>query len=172
MRIAVGLFVSLTIVGCGSAPLTTGAPAPSASRDAAIEEGRPDAHDQQDALIARADALVADVSVDVHADVSVDVAGTDAAIDLTSDAPDALDVFDRGNDAADGAADGATTLPCPSCPPTSCAGQQGLGLSSCGPLHEDCCTSILVPGGSFYRSYDGVSCPGGDPPAPPPELGC
>ena len=40
MRIAVGLFVSLTIVGCGSAPLTTGAPAPSASRDAAIEEGR------------------------------------------------------------------------------------------------------------------------------------
>ncbi len=126
--------------------------------------------------VVRADALTVEVSaegsIDAHADViAADVVGEDAASDLISDAPDAHDVVDRGNDAGDGAPESATTLPCPSCP-TSCAGQQGLGLSSCGPLHEDCCTSILVPGGTFDRSYDDVSCPGGDPPQPPPELGC
>jgi sulfatase modifying factor 1 len=177
MRIAVGLFVSLTIVGCGGAPLTTGAPAPSASRDAASEGAPRDARDQPDAPGVHADALTVEASVDAHGGligdvVAVDVAGSDAATDVTSDVPGAQDVVGRANDAADGAPDGAATLPCPSCPPPSCAGQQGLGLSSCGPLHEDCCTSILVPGGSFFRSYDGVSCPGGDPPAPPPELGC
>jgi sulfatase modifying factor 1 len=181
MRIAAGLFVSLTIVGCGSAPLTTGAPTPSAGGDAAIEAARPDARAQPDVLFVRADATAVDVSVAVNGDapgdvvaadaVAADVVGADAAIDLISDAPDAHDAVDRGNDAGDGAPESAPTTPCPSCPP-SCAGQQGLGLSSCGPLHEDCCTSILVPGGSFYRSYDGVSCPGGDPPDRPPELGC
>jgi len=177
MRIAAGLFVALTIVGCGGAPLTTGAPAPSASRDAAIEDARRDAREQPDVLVVRADALAVDVNVGAQGDavgdvvaadvIAADVVGVDTAIDLTSDVPDAHDVVDR-----DGATDSASTLPCPSCPPTSCAGQPGLGLSSCGPLHEDCCTSILVPGGTFDRSYDGVSCPGGDPPQAPPELGC
>lgn len=38
--------------------------------------------------------------------------------------------------------------------PPSC---QGLA-TTCGPSHdEDCCTSLLVPGGTFYRSYDGVT---------------
>jgi sulfatase modifying factor 1 len=44
--------------------------------------------------------------------------------------------------------------------PPSCQ-TSGLGLSTCGPNHESCCTSLEVPGGSFYRSYDGVDCPGG-----------
>jgi formylglycine-generating enzyme required for sulfatase activity len=57
--------------------------------------------------------------------------------------------------------------------PASCAGAQGPGLSSCGPQHESCCTSLLVPGGTFFRSYDGVDCPGGSPPTNPiPFLGC
>ncbi|MGA7743373.1 MAG: SUMF1/EgtB/PvdO family nonheme iron enzyme [Polyangia bacterium] len=37
--------------------------------------------------------------------------------------------------------------------PPSC---NGLG-ATCGPSgNDDCCTSLLVPGGTFYRSYDGV----------------
>jgi formylglycine-generating enzyme required for sulfatase activity len=35
---------------------------------------------------------------------------------------------------------------------------QGKALAAtCGPLgNDDCCKSLLVPGGTFYRSYDGV----------------
>jgi sulfatase modifying factor 1 len=47
--------------------------------------------------------------------------------------------------------------------PPSCR-TAGNGLSNCGPGAtgtESCCTSLSVPGGTFYRSYDGVSCPGG-----------
>jgi sulfatase modifying factor 1 len=36
----------------------------------------------------------------------------------------------------------------------SCAGL----AATCGPSgNEDCCTSLLVPGGTYYRSYDGVT---------------
>jgi formylglycine-generating enzyme required for sulfatase activity len=55
--------------------------------------------------------------------------------------------------------------------PLSCA-TPGEGISDCWPGHEDCCTSLPVLRGSFVRSYDGVSCPGGDVPGPPPALGC
>ena len=34
----------------------------------------------------------------------------------------------------------------------SCAGL----TTTCGPSSESCCKSLLVPGGTFYRSYDGV----------------
>jgi sulfatase modifying factor 1 len=50
---------------------------------------------------------------------------------------------------------GACTAAAPSCQ------KGGPGLSDCGPNQESCCTSLEVPGGTFYRSYDGVSCPGG-----------
>jgi formylglycine-generating enzyme required for sulfatase activity len=44
-------------------------------------------------------------------------------------------------------------------PPPSC---QGLA-ATCGPSStEDCCTSPLVTGGTFYRSYDGVTTPSPD----------
>ena len=37
--------------------------------------------------------------------------------------------------------------------PPSCSGL----AATCGPLgNEDCCTSLRVPGGTFYRGYDGV----------------
>jgi formylglycine-generating enzyme required for sulfatase activity len=36
--------------------------------------------------------------------------------------------------------------------PASCAGL----TATCGPSSESCCKSLLVPGGTFYRSYDGV----------------
>lgn len=38
-------------------------------------------------------------------------------------------------------------------PPVSC----GAGALTCGANLNDCCTSITVPGDTFYRSYDGVS---------------
>jgi len=41
-------------------------------------------------------------------------------------------------------------------PPPSCR-LAGPGLSDCGPNKESCCTSLEVPGGTFYRSYDGVT---------------
>jgi len=40
-------------------------------------------------------------------------------------------------------------------PPSCRAG--GPGLSDCGPHKESCCVSLDVPGGTFYRSYDGVT---------------
>jgi formylglycine-generating enzyme required for sulfatase activity len=44
--------------------------------------------------------------------------------------------------------------------PPSCRAN-GPGLSNCGPGSGDCCASLQVPGGTFFRSYDGVNCPGG-----------
>jgi formylglycine-generating enzyme required for sulfatase activity len=41
----------------------------------------------------------------------------------------------------------------------------GDGLSNCGPAAESCCTTIEVPGGTFYRTYnyvDGGATPGGE----------
>ena len=37
--------------------------------------------------------------------------------------------------------------------PASCAGL----TATCGPSSESCCKSLLVPGGTFYRSFDGVN---------------
>jgi formylglycine-generating enzyme required for sulfatase activity len=56
-------------------------------------------------------------------------------------------------------------------PRQSCLGE-GIGLTVCGPLEQNCCSPITVPGGGFVRSFDGVSCPGGDPPPAPPSPGC
>ena len=40
---------------------------------------------------------------------------------------------------------------------TSCS-TSGDGLTNCGPIgNESCCTSLLVSGGTFHRSYDGVT---------------
>jgi sulfatase modifying factor 1 len=48
---------------------------------------------------------------------------------------------------------GNSCLP-PSPPPPSCVGL----AATCGPNgDQDCCASNVVPGGSFYRSYDGVT---------------
>jgi formylglycine-generating enzyme required for sulfatase activity len=38
----------------------------------------------------------------------------------------------------------------------SCA-QPMPGTVECGPNHESCCSSLLVPAGQFLRSYDGVT---------------
>ncbi len=54
-----------------------------------------------------------------------------------------------GTAASGGTAGGNTTA---GGTPPSCSGL----ASTCGPLGESCCTSLPVPGGTFYRSYDGV----------------
>jgi formylglycine-generating enzyme required for sulfatase activity len=46
----------------------------------------------------------------------------------------------------------------------SCAGADA-GTGSCGATNESCCASSLVQGGSFFRSYDGVSFTGKTDPA-------
>lgn len=49
-----------------------------------------------------------------------------------------------------GGSGGATNVP-PSCQTS------GPGLDDCGPKSESCCTSLPVPGGTFFRSYDDVT---------------
>ena len=38
-------------------------------------------------------------------------------------------------------------------PPPSCA-PGGAGMTDCGASRESCCTSLEVPGGTYYRAYD------------------
>jgi|CZKU01.1.fsa_nt_gi sulfatase modifying factor 1 len=40
--------------------------------------------------------------------------------------------------------------------PPSCAAS-GAGVSDCGANNEGCCTSTIVMGGTYYRTYDGVT---------------
>ena len=51
-----------------------------------------------------------------------------------------------------------TTMPNIDAGAAGTSGASCSGLAAiCGPSgNEDCCTSLLVPGGTFYRSYDGV----------------
>ena len=75
-----------------------------------------------------------------------DDAGATATDGLLADDERVREDAPSGPD-ADG---GPTPLP-------SCAGLPGAGISSCGPdAGESCCTSPLVPGGVFRRSYDRV----------------
>ena len=37
--------------------------------------------------------------------------------------------------------------------PPSCRSSQIAGSGACGPDHESCCTSLEVPGGTFFRTY-------------------
>jgi formylglycine-generating enzyme len=85
--------------------------------------------------------------------------GNDGA---TADASDEVSV-DAGQGASDGGREasseastlvgegGAVVLPGPE---ASCQ-VAGPGLTNCGPLSESCCTSLLVDGGTFYRTYTG-----------------
>ncbi len=77
--------------------------------------------------------------------------------------PDALDggSFDArdSGSAPEGGRDsggGATDAGCAGTAGCSCMAG-GPGLNDCGPSKESCCTSLLVDGGTFLRSYDGVT---------------
>jgi formylglycine-generating enzyme required for sulfatase activity len=69
-----------------------------------------------------------------------------------------------GHDAPPGDAGGVDAPP--SGPP-SCAADAGPGVTTCGVAGDSCCTSVLVDGGSYYRTYvsgtDGVATSLADP---------
>lgn len=52
----------------------------------------------------------------------------------------------------DAADDARTQAVVDSGPPLSCV-PGGPGMTDCGPSKENCCTSLLVSGGTFYRTY-------------------
>ena len=87
----------------------------------------------------------------------------DAAPGDAGDSGDATSAGDARADAPDGApaCTGAAAVCAPSCFETGDAGVDAQapadGLTTCnGRAPESCCTSLLVDGGSFLRSYDGV----------------
>jgi formylglycine-generating enzyme len=55
----------------------------------------------------------------------------------------------------DASCTGAGCPPPPAEPPSCAPG--GAGMTNCGPSSESCCTSLEVSGGTYYRSYDGVT---------------
>jgi sulfatase modifying factor 1 len=166
MRLALGLCLVTIVAGCRGRPLVPG-PADPAAKGGPPDDSAPvpalvnqamDAGEEHPAPLADAE-VAADVTTSDASDTAplVDAPPHDAAVptDTTppTDAP-----------SSDGAPAGDT--------PPSCAGQ-GPGVATCGPDHDSCCTSLLVPGGTFYRSYDGVSCPNaGHEVNPIPFLGC
>ena len=103
----------------------------------ALDAGGDSSVDASDAGNDAADALV-DADAATEADTSPDAVG---------DAPgDVLEDGDAPRDAGDA-----------SVGPPSCA-SGGDGRSNCGASgNESCCTTLLVEGGTFSRSYDGVS---------------
>jgi formylglycine-generating enzyme required for sulfatase activity len=80
--------------------------------------------------------------------------GRDAAV---PDAPAAQPDVPIGGSGGSGGTGGSGGVPVDGgTPPPSCTGLP----TTCGPSGtESCCTSLLVPGGTFYRSYDGVDYP-------------
>jgi sulfatase modifying factor 1 len=85
-------------------------------------------------------------------DASADATSEDAGV--TADAPTSLDSAPDGADAGPPASDAATSdgdADADAGPP-SCA-LPGVGRTDCGPLHEDCCLSPPVDGGTYSRTY-------------------
>jgi formylglycine-generating enzyme len=65
-------------------------------------------------------------------------------------------VSSRDADAGVAAPDASDAMATPQFP--SCASDGGAGISTCGPgQNESCCASPLVRGGTFLRSYDGLT---------------
>jgi formylglycine-generating enzyme required for sulfatase activity len=158
LSLAILSIVISALGACSSQPLAPATPSPSPKTGVVVDRIPDGAAPFPDSALEPAPG--ADAAVDVGP--TVDVAPTiDAiALEVASETP-----------VRDGAGVGVS---CPTCAvPTSCRDAAGPGLSGCGPLHESCCESLLVPGGTFYRSYDGVSCPSAGHPADPiPFLGC
>lgn len=181
MRLSLSLCVLIAAAGCNGRPLVT-----TDSTDTRHDAGAVFVHADgaTDATTSSPHDAAAPMTVDATSaavtPTDAAVTPTDAAIDLvilprTDAAADVGGFTEAGaaetGSASDAGACGTDALPC--AVPPSCAGAEGLGLSSCGPDHDSCCKSLLVPGGTFYRSYDGVSCPDANHEKHPiPFLGC
>jgi len=126
--------------GCSASNETT-----SVAADATSELGQPDGSSSGNA--ARSDGGPADDGLDGAADGSVDDTGLGYS--------DTADTGSDGGGWADSGYSGSTT-PGAS---LSCA-PGGEGMTNCGAGgngSESCCASLEVTGGTFYRSYDGVT---------------
>ena len=86
-----------------------------------------------------------------------DVGSSSGAVDVTTDAADAASALDAtqtgsssgsGGDSGGGSAEAGPSSPGPS----SCQ-VAGPGRTDCGGGSESCCTSLDVPGGTYYRTY-------------------
>jgi formylglycine-generating enzyme required for sulfatase activity len=90
------------------------------------------------------------------------ISTADAAGDETVD-PDAGVIGAESEDEGEAGADAGLGAETSLLPPPSCA-PGGPGMTNCGPGGsgtESCCTSLQVPGGTFYRTYDPVFFDGG-----------
>jgi formylglycine-generating enzyme required for sulfatase activity len=100
-------------------------------------------------------------------------AGADAMLDRTAseggagDATTGQDTAAQEADTLEGAVDDAAT-DSPAVegggPPPSCAGDGGPGVTTCGPVGDNCCNSFLVEGGTYSRTF--VTGPDGGATAP------
>jgi sulfatase modifying factor 1 len=79
----------------------------------------------------------------------------DAALLTTACGQTAASPCDSRSGPQEGA-DSATLQAQAAASPSCLAG--GPGLSDCGPAKESCCTSLPVPGGTFYRTYTSDGC--------------
>jgi formylglycine-generating enzyme required for sulfatase activity len=112
-----------------------------------LEDGSiPDAALREDASVPEAGTVAPDGGEIVEPDASTI---PDSSVEPDA-SPDASTAPEGGVDA------GGSCIGSAGC---SCHGG-GAGVSNCGPSGtESCCASVAVPGGTFYRSYDGAAYP-------------
>ncbi len=77
--------------------------------------------------------------------------GNEAALDDSSSEGGSSSGSDSGPDSSDSGPDGDSAADSGSLPP-SCA-PHGAGMTNCGANSENCCTSLEVDGGTYYRTY-------------------
>jgi formylglycine-generating enzyme required for sulfatase activity len=111
----------------------------SAGSEAAHRDGNSGADDADTADGSDADADAADVTVDD----GPPSCGLSCATGLC----------DEGGTTCTGFTSGTTN--------PSCASSEDAGQKVCGPGNESCCTSLEVPGGTFYRTYTNDQGDGG-----------
>jgi sulfatase modifying factor 1 len=88
------------------------------------------------------------------AEAATNASGGDA--DAGSESAETSAEASSSSDSSDGALDGGSEAEPEAGPPQSCI-TSGPGRSDCADGGESCCSSLEVRGGTFFRSYDGVS---------------
>jgi formylglycine-generating enzyme len=163
--IATAIAAALLVASCGQSGTGSGQPGSDGGRqDATVTcgtSGEPccNAASCKDAAFGpeTGDVTGTDATLDSAGDVAIaDVggdtpygseAGEASASDASADSEGDVVVADAGLDAAIGPEAGDASATIASCQ----AG--GAGLTNCGAVSERCCTSLEVPGGTYYRTY-------------------
>jgi hypothetical protein len=135
----------------------------------------PDAQTSVAPMDAAAEKTADSAAADRTGDLAPEVAGGRDAFSATggaggTDAPSATGGTGGATAAVDARTEVGNTTGADAPPDVPVGGSGGMGgtpatggtscsglAATCGPSgNDDCCTSLLVPGGTFYRSYDGV----------------